>query len=404
MNYKQAGLITTKPGFRPRRGAPPAAKICRWMGATNTAFQSFLATRRFGSLDGLRALGIFAVMWHHSGLPQPLPLLQRGQMGVYLFFAISGFLITSLLIRERNDTGTISMTGFYMRRSLRIFPLYYAVLLLYVALVPVMDQGPAGSEFFRNLPFFATYTSNWFVPFDESERIIFYFAWSLATEEQFYLTWPWIERYASRGVRRLLLGLLIATVAATHWGLLAGIVSQNTFAFTVLWTAAPPILFGVAGAHLLHTPRGHAALSRLLGWRASAPVLLALLIAQLCVPRGGMVQEYAIYATLAALVFACVMREDNGLARVLQLPPLVRVGVVSYGIYLLHMLSLKAAAVAGMRVGLQNPYLLWMLGVLLVYVTAELSFASYERFFLRLKPHRKEAGTSVSRKQPEGSN
>ncbi len=129
-------------------------------------------------------------MWHHSGLPQPPPAA-TGPDGRLPVLRHLGILITSLLIRERNDTGTISMTGFYMRRSLRIFPLYYAVLLLYVALVPVMDQGPAGSEFFRNLPFFATYTSNWFVPFDESERIIFYFAWSLATEEQFYLTWPW---------------------------------------------------------------------------------------------------------------------------------------------------------------------------------------------------------------------
>src|SRR5688572_19697502 len=97
-------------------------------------------------------------------------ILARGQTGVYLFFAISGFLITSLLIRERRTTGTISMRGFYLRRTLRILPLYYAVLLTYVIAVPILEHGPDGAEFFANLPYFLTYTSNWFVTLGDDGR------------------------------------------------------------------------------------------------------------------------------------------------------------------------------------------------------------------------------------------
>src|SRR5262249_8406845 len=150
-----------------------------------------------------------------------LPILHRGQLGVHLFFAISGFLITSLMIRERMQYGRVSLAKFYMRRSLRIFPLYYATILVYVLLVLSLEQNSAaGREFFHNLPAFCTYTTNWFVRLTSGERVVFYFAWSLAVEEQFYLTWPWVERYVKSGPRMLILGFLIGLVLANHLGLL----------------------------------------------------------------------------------------------------------------------------------------------------------------------------------------
>ena len=119
-------------------------------------------------------------------------LLTRANEGVSLFFVVSGFLITTLLPRERSATGNISLKSFYLRRTLRIFLVYYSILGLYVILVLERHTEP-GAQFWYNLPFFATYTSNWFVPAN-SDRIFFLFAWSLATEEQFYLFWPWIIR------------------------------------------------------------------------------------------------------------------------------------------------------------------------------------------------------------------
>uniref|UniRef100_UPI0025BF7B9B acyltransferase family protein n=1 Tax=Hydrogenophaga sp. TaxID=1904254 RepID=UPI0025BF7B9B len=139
--------------------------------------ERFLALRRFDSLDGLRALAVIAVVWQHTAGKafSGTPLATIGGEGVTLFFAISGFLITTLLLRERDRRGTIDLRAFYVRRTLRIFPIYYLTLLTYVVLVWTFERdSEAGQEFFSNLPYFFTYTSNWFV--ELKERTIFYFA------------------------------------------------------------------------------------------------------------------------------------------------------------------------------------------------------------------------------------
>src|ERR1700733_1134905 len=98
-------------------------------------YSAYLATRTFASLDGLRALAVLGVLWYHTteDLP-PWPALRRGFLGVDFFFIISGFLIVTLLLRERRSSGTISLRNFYTRRSLRIFPAYWTML-LFVACV-----------------------------------------------------------------------------------------------------------------------------------------------------------------------------------------------------------------------------------------------------------------------------
>src|SRR5260221_4943518 len=174
----------------------------------------FQEAKYFPFLDGLRALSILGVVWHHAGGTRLLAgPLSRGYHGVSLFFVISGFLITTLLLRERKRTQGISLRKFYLRRALRIFPLYYAVLALYVVMVVYIERGSrAGVEFIQNLPFFATYTSNWFVKLG-ADRTIFYFAWSLATEEQFYLVWPWIVLHAGPRLRPVAFAIGLLAVA-----------------------------------------------------------------------------------------------------------------------------------------------------------------------------------------------
>ncbi|HEX7669003.1 MAG TPA: acyltransferase, partial [Polyangiaceae bacterium] len=180
------------------------------MTVAGASHASFLAARRFPSLDGLRCLAILPVIWHHS-TPRPLPgLFGRGPLGVHLFFAVSGFLITTLLVREKCCTDRSSpplshlaqLANFYARRSLRIFPLYYAVLLLYtLRALWFLPASPMRSHFFHNLPYFATYTANFLVNFDVPHKVIFGFSWSLSTEEQFYLLWPPVLVLAGAGSR-----------------------------------------------------------------------------------------------------------------------------------------------------------------------------------------------------------
>src|SRR5690349_17266541 len=159
---------------------------------------SVVARRHLPVLDGVRCLAITGVVWHHS-LPRPVPgWLGRGHAGVPLFFALSGFLITRLLIAEHRATGHVALGRFWLRRSVRIFPLYYAVLAGFVVWLGLLAPTEATRHFFSSLPFHASYTSNWFVDYRVPHPVWFGFAWSLATEEQFYVWWPPLLRWAER--------------------------------------------------------------------------------------------------------------------------------------------------------------------------------------------------------------
>src|SRR5262245_43140601 len=165
---------------------------------TESAHSRFLSERYFPAFDGLRCVAICGVIWHHC-LPGPTPgWLGRGHVGVPLFFALSGFLITTLMLAERRQTGDIALVPFWLRRSLRIFPLYYAVLAGFVLYLACLPESDASRHFWASLPHYASYTSNWFVDFDVAHPVWFGFAWSLATEEQFYLWWPPVLRWSLR--------------------------------------------------------------------------------------------------------------------------------------------------------------------------------------------------------------
>ena len=140
----------------------------------------YLARRTFGSLDGIRAGSILAVIWHHATPRGAFSLagLDRGYLGVDMFFVLSGFLIVTLLLREKDRNGSVSLKNFYARRTLRIFPVYYAVLAcLTVLYLWKPDAGSAGA-FFAELPYYATYTSNWIEP------TVLALTWSLAGHVQ----------------------------------------------------------------------------------------------------------------------------------------------------------------------------------------------------------------------------
>ena len=141
----------------------------------------------FGALDGLRALSVIAVVWHHARpLDWQSPLAQRGFLGVDVFFVISGFLITHLLIREEARAGQVQLTKFWVRRALRLWPLWFTILAALSGLfLTVLSDAPMTAPFWRDLPYNATYTSNLIVP-----GTFLALSWSLALEEQFYAVWP----------------------------------------------------------------------------------------------------------------------------------------------------------------------------------------------------------------------
>lgn len=352
----------------------------------NARYEVFRSQRRFGSLDALRALSIIAVLWHHSGGPAPWALLDRGQMGVHLFFAISGFLITTLLLREWSESGSFSLRDFYIRRALRIFPLYYAVLLAYCVIVFAMERDSAdGKEFFQNLPYFLSYTSNIFVDLEAGERVIFFFSWSLATEEQFYLVFPWLLWFLKPRWTPVALAAIGALVFANHSGHLQNWITIDSLAYKILWEIAPCIVMGAISALIVNSKSGYRFVAPVLAQRYSSLAALAFALIMLSIPKSNMQQEYLVYLSLTALVLACSLREDHALARLMRWAPLVRLGMISYGVYLLHMLCFNASD----RLWPGGAETQWVgrltIGFGMVFIAAEISFRTFEAWFLSQK-------------------
>jgi peptidoglycan/LPS O-acetylase OafA/YrhL len=318
-----------------------------------------LALKRFPSLDGLRALSILAVVWHHA------TGVGKGYLGVEMFFAISGFLITSLLLREQRQQGYISLGKFYARRALRIFPLYYAALGIYIVSVFATQRHiPAGQEFFFNLRYFLTYTSNWFVPLNG--RVIFYFAWSLATEEQFYLIVPSLQKYL-----RSYTVLVIIAAVALH------LVGEVWPLGIVIAKISTPLCFGVLAAHALNKERSYRILSAVTYPKISSLIWFVLVI---LIAWTG-VHEVVLAFAVTCLVVSSSIRPDHAMAWVFDCAPLQSIGRVSYGMYMSHQLCLNLLRRSSHLSGIG----LFVAGSILSYGVALISYRWYESYFLRLK-------------------
>lgn len=334
----------------------------------------FATTKTFGSLDGLRALSILAVLWHHhaENIVPGWTISARGFLGVDLFFTISGFLIVTLLLREQRSTGTLSLRDFYIRRFLRILPPYYLLLLLVGAIAFLRPDGNTSNDVKRDLPYAIFFTSN-FVAMHSLLAI----TWSLSVEEQFYAVVPAVEKYLSRALPILLpLAYIVVSVPAF------GIIPPSFPAF-FRETTFGPILLGAMLAHILNYPRSFSLAWRLAGARFAPLIALGILLVSASYPTEEFVGAPRIIThwAMAALLASCVVSETNILTPLLTLWPIKRIGAVSYGIYLYHLIVMHFF-VRLLGLGGLTTFILTALGS---WMVAELSYQLFESRFLAWK-------------------
>ncbi|WP_395747007.1 acyltransferase family protein [Prosthecobacter sp.] len=316
----------------------------------------FVGSNYIPSLDGWRALCIILVLGSHAvrvaGFPaewkDAVTLVFDGNLGVRCFFIISGFLITTLLLREFHATGAIDLRGFYLRRVLRIFPVYFAFLGV-VALLEwftVFDQ-PA-VQWVHLLTFTTNFTArgNW--PTGHT--------WSLACEEQFYLLWPSLMiflRLTSWGGR---VGLVVAAPillaplcrVATYlevfpgnvlFGMFSLLNYQDSLAIGCLLAYFHPAL----SERLASAQRIHLALV------AAAAILVPLWLSSthrfgiLTVPLGPTFQGLG----MAALISLSARRSDFFVIRWLNWRPVIWLGILSYSLYIWQQLFCTDPALFG---------------------------------------------------------
>jgi peptidoglycan/LPS O-acetylase OafA/YrhL len=341
-------------------------------------------------LDGIRALAVLAVVAFHT-----TGLVPGGWLGVDVFFVLSGYLITTLLLRERDGTGDNDLSRFYWRRVLRLGP---ALLITLVLAVPVLlavdgagtDRGYSAGATIVGVLFYA---ANWMQVADPTSLGPLTHTWSLAIEEQFYLLWPLALILAYHRAGRKAVGwaaLVLVGLIIVGRGLAVTVWANDS-----LWFATPVradgLLLGAAAAAFGWAPRSG----------RSATILLVVSVLGL----GALVltaQEFSSWMltgglTLVALLSLCLVLSANHTvyAAPLEWPWLVWVGRVSYGVYLYHYLVYYAV----------SQWLVWhgaeaMAARLVGTVTlVALSWFLVERPALRLKDRSPARGPATASRQ-----
>jgi peptidoglycan/LPS O-acetylase OafA/YrhL len=290
-------------------------------------------------LDGLRALAAMGVIFEHTLPRQFADLFLLGNAGVRLFFVLSGFLITGILldakerVEESREGFGRALVTFYARRALRIFPLYYFVVLSLAA------AGITGAATY--LPYLLTYTANVAEAQGHDLGSIAHF-WSLAVEEQFYLIWPAVVLLTPR--RALPLVFISTVLAAPLWRFGIMIFTRNDNFASLMMPSCLDTLG--AGALMAFAWRGSPAtqaryerFARFGLWLGLA--LYLAVIMPLRLSRAGFIVSIALRDVSYFLMFSWVVhraaRGFTGVAgRFLASGPLVYLGMISYGIYVYH--------------------------------------------------------------------
>ena len=305
-----------------------------------------------------------------------------------MFFVLSGFLIVTLVLREKARTGTVSLKDFYVRRTLRIFPIYYGLLLVLAAAYGIGKPDDDDTKvLFDTLPFYLLYLCNFLAVHANNLAI----TWSLATEEQFYMLWPTVEKVIKGSLIFWVLGAVLLVNQLINFGVADPILNRfydPAHHPEILDVTFTPIALGVLLAHLLHREKSYALFHRLLGSPWSSPfaasAVMALVIAAPADITGW--PRLAIQMLMAIFLASVVMREEHQMKKMLSFAPIVRIGVVSYGMYLYHLLIRHAVLAAMRRVGLEEIILLdFVLVGFATWLFAEASFHLYEKRFLALK-------------------
>lgn len=297
----------------------------------DTTYTAFRTTTRLLPLDGLRAIAILLVFTGHVEAPGPWKAVHGG-VGVTLFFVISGFIITTLLLRE-SDEHPVDFGAFYIRRAFRILPVYVLVLVVYcVLLFGLGAQADRKAEFVHALP-------GYLLGFPEIVQLTntvgsqapFSGAWSIGIEDKFYLVWPVVGFLLLRRRWSVLVPLLLVA---------ASVLSVVGFGTPVARVVQPyvHIIFGVLVAVGLHYRGSFAVLGRVLGRRWVTWLLLAVSLGLVLYPDIALgTPWYVPYGLLWALTIISLFTAPRGAAAAaLSTRPLLFVGTVSYSFYLTH--------------------------------------------------------------------
>jgi peptidoglycan/LPS O-acetylase OafA/YrhL len=359
------------------------------------------------ALDGLRFLAFFTVFLHHVSadlnrwplfkLPVMSWIGKFGWAGVDLFLCLSGFLITRLLILEWQKAGELRIGAFYLRRALRIWPLYFAVVAIAFFVLPVyaprgLELSPAQhAAMVENHGWsFPLFLANWTIGLEGyTPTALLSPLWTVSLEEQFYLFWPWVVLLClKRGFRisyaclTMLVFTLVVRLLFVEWGYKPIFVWTNTF------SRLDPLALG----SLLGTNEVFAWM-RKRGTLASIVALAVSIVAFALIEHGGNIRtqtktmgwQFALTA-LASMLMVVACMAKGPFSWFLSRSFLRYSGKISYGLYVFHFAALRMID-RGVHKSVLTlaPGLVALGGLCAAYALSVLSYELYERWFLRFK-------------------
>ncbi len=346
-------------------------------------------------LDALRFVAFLAVFMHHA-LPRDagvylskgfspaatewlLAAKEGGAFGLDLFFALSSYLITELLLREYASRGSFSVSAFYVRRALRIWPLYFTFLALTVLVIPMILPAETFGPIY--IASFALFVGNWVcavqgIPFSVASPL-----WSISVEEQFYIGWPLLLRFfgVSR-IKQLAIAMLVSAIAMRVLLAIVGVQHPGVWCNTI--ARLDPIALGAILAFALNgrAPQIRNAVRVVMVVAAFAGWLL---IAKFLAHDGPTsVATYGLSAVTSVMLLVAVLRTDAPLLRVPPLSWIVYLGRISYGLYVFHLFALAFVMQLAVPIGFE---LRVLLSLMLTVALAATSYQLLELPFLKLK-------------------
>jgi peptidoglycan/LPS O-acetylase OafA/YrhL len=363
---------------------------------------------RIPGLDGLRGMAILTVMIYHMTLLIPNNVIDSGWVaiasvgwcGVDLFFVLSGFLISTILLESKTQDNFLR--NFWMRRVLRIFPLYYAVVVFSLLILPLFDH-PKISNFSRiqgDEIWYWTFLSNYSIAHaGEFRHGILDISWSLAIEEQFYLLWPLLILITDRKqFAKLCVGIFIVSIVAKI------ILMSKGTNLVATYVVTPARMEGLAFGGLAAVVVRDIDKETLHGFSKNLTLISTALLLILFTYFGGLDwtsrEVQLLSLPLFAILFTSILlvtltaSEHSSLLKILNNRILISFGKYSYAMYLFH-LPLRALVrdtlygpvdfitVAGSR--LPGQILFYVISIGITLLAAWLSWHMYEKHFLRLK-------------------
>lgn len=336
-------------------------------------------------------IAVMAVVLAHSGVGSYFFSARHGVAG---FFVLSGFLITWLLLKEYEKTGTVSFKDFYMRRSLRIFPAYYAFLLVSISWDLFRGNDDIHEAILPGLFYFMNYHN----ALEGHSSSSLAHLWSLAIEEQFYLLWPVLFLFLMGKGKQYAIGfLVVVSIVVMLWRSFSFSVLDfgTSYAYNAFDTRFDNLAIGCALAFLVEKKRFLVifnSASRQF-WMPLIPLLLLFLSRQIDNPDYAYGPAFTIDALLLAVLLVQLIRLSHGrFWKWLNHPVSVYLGIISYPIYLWHMWGIQA----GNKLNFLPEWMQFAAGVLISCVLAAASYHILEKRFLAIK-HRYEGARAKPR-------